>query len=214
MAGRGGGNVEAGGVDVQLFGEEQARKLASSMGVQFVSGEAFTANGSEGYRAHYAFDDIRKVQLNADEATPAPMADAGAGAERPPFTFGFARNGETSVLTIQMPQRDGGMPAGLPQLPGAAGNNPQENAQAMAMMAMMMRGLFVDVSLAVEGKVVQSTEPLDGSKLTLLQLDMDQLLSADGALQKLQQLKDPKALKDLPGVKMVTAPVIKVEFAR
>ena len=40
----------------QLFGEEQARKTAATMGVKFVSGEPIKTGDLEGYRARFAFD--------------------------------------------------------------------------------------------------------------------------------------------------------------
>ena len=42
----------------QLFGEEQARKAADTMGVTFVSGEPYKTGELEGYRARYSFADI------------------------------------------------------------------------------------------------------------------------------------------------------------
>ena len=85
-------------------------------------------------------------------------------------------------------------------MPGGGGS-PQENAQAMAMMMPMLRGLFVDVSLIVDGRVIKTNAPfVSGSQVTLLQFDFDKVSATEGALQKLQQITDPKLLKDIPGV--------------
>ena len=51
----------------QLFGEEQARKAAATMGVTFVSGETIKTGDLEGYRARYAFADISKVSVKMDQ---------------------------------------------------------------------------------------------------------------------------------------------------
>jgi hypothetical protein len=101
----------------------------------------------------------------------------------------------------------------MPKVPG--GGSPEENAQMMAMVMPMLRGLFVDVTLAVDGRVIKTNAPfVSGSQITLLQFDLDKVTATEGALQKLQQATDPKALKDVPGVKMVTDPLITIEFGR
>jgi hypothetical protein len=205
------GGAMPGGAPPQIFGEAQAQRMASAMSVRFVSGEPIKTAELEGYRAHYAFDDIRKVQLNADGAAAAGLSQ-GANS-KPPFGFEFDRGAQSSLLTIHLPE-SGTLPR-LPQLPGAAANNPQENAQALSLMTTMMRGLFVDITLAVDGRVIKTTAPyVTGSKITLLQMDLDKLLASEGALQKLQNLSDPAALKDMPGVRVVTSPSVVVQFGR
>ena len=63
------GANQTGDKPAQLFGEEQARKAADTMGVTFVSGEPYKTGELEGYRARYAFADIAKVNLKMDQAT-------------------------------------------------------------------------------------------------------------------------------------------------
>jgi hypothetical protein len=73
----------------------------------------------------------------------------------------------------------------------------------------------VDVSLVVDGRVIKTNAPeVSESRLTLLQFDFDKVTATDGALQKLQQITDPKMLKDIPGVRMVAGPVVSIEFGR
>ena len=61
------GANQTGDKPAQLFGEEQARKAADTMGVTFVSGEPYKAGELEGYRARYSFTDIAKVTLKMDQ---------------------------------------------------------------------------------------------------------------------------------------------------
>ena len=73
----------------------------------------------------------------------------------------------------------------------------------------------VPASLTVDGRVIKTNAPyVSGSKITLLQFDFDKVNATEGALQKLQQITDPKLLKDIPGVRMVTDPVVTIEFGR
>lgn len=198
----------------QLFGEEQARKAAAGMGVTFVSGEPIKTGELEGYRARYAFDDIAKVTVNMDQG--AGNLAPGSDTKKPPFGFTFNRGSAASLLTIQMPDQTPGAPGSIP-FPGAGGSEADkaQAAQAMAMMKMMMRGLFVDVALNVDGRIIKSNAPyVEGSRVTLLQIDFDKLLTDDAALLKLQSARDIKSLAAVPGLKVVTEPKVTIEFSR
>ena len=128
----------------------------------------------------------------------------------------FKRGAAASVLTIQMPDQSPGALASC-RLPGAGGTDAEkaQAAQAMTMMKMMMRGLFVDVALTVDGRIIKSNAPyVEGSRVTLMQLDFDKLLNDDAALTKLQSAKDIKSLAAVPGLKVVTEPTVTIEFSR
>ena len=184
------------------------------MGVRFVSGEPVKTAEVEGYRAHFAFDDVTKVKFSVNKTPPGPGAGAAQKVEDPPFAFGFAKNNGNSVLTINIPEPKPGETGMLPKMPGSSGS-PQDNALAMSMLMPMLRGLYVDVSLVVDGKIIKTNAPyVAGSQVTLVQFDFDKVSAADGALQKLQQITDPRQLKDIPGVRMPTEPVLTIEFGR
>jgi hypothetical protein len=211
FAGGGIGGQDKSAPEAAIFGPEQAQKLASSMGVRFVSGEPIKTADQEGYRAHYTFDDVTKVRLSMNQDPTAAGVPSQPGGT-PPFGFEFSRTNDGSTLTVRMPEQKPNQI--MPQFPGA-GSDAQNNAQALAVMSAMMRGLFVDVTLAVDGRVVKTNAPyVNGSKITLVQLDFDTLLASNGGLEKLQKISDPKLLKDIPGVKVVTEPAISVEFVR
>jgi hypothetical protein len=205
-----GGDATAAG-DVQMFGPEQAKAVAAAMGVRFESGEPVKTADVEGYRARFAFDDVTAVRLNV---SPGPGAAAAEKPAEPPFAFGFAKGESGSVLTIKIADQKPGAHGMLPKMPGGGGS-PEENAQALAMIMPMLRGLFVDVSLVVDGRVIRTNAPdVSGSRLTLLQFDFDKVAATEGALQKLQQVTDPKMLRDVPGVRMIAGPVVSIEFGR
>jgi hypothetical protein len=214
IKGFGAGNQTGGGAPPGIFGEEQARKTAESMGVTFVSGEPFKSNELEGYRARFAFDDIAKVRVNMEES--AAGMSGGGNSKQPPFRFTLDRGATSSLLTIQLPEQTPGSPKLLPDLPGAGANSDKaQAAQAMAMMKMMMKGLFVDVSLNVNGRILKSNAPyVEGSRVTLMQIDFDKMLADETALEKLQAATDLKAISSVPGLKIVSTPKVTIEFAR
>ena len=198
------------------FTEEQARKAADQMGVKFVSGEPIKTEALEGYRAHFAFDDIRQLKMRMEQQ-PASMP-GGSGNAKPapqtPYAFDFVRQGASSVLTIHVPDQKPSStlePMGL----GGANADPQAKAQALMMMKTMMAGLFVDVTLAVDGHIVKTNAPfVDGQRVTLLQVDFDRLLADPAGFERLQSAKDYKALKGVPGLKVLTDPTVSIEFGR
>jgi hypothetical protein len=200
----------------EIFGREQAEKLASSMGgVTFLSGEPIKTAELEGYRAKYGFDDITKVRANLTQGSNLAGAGAASSAE-PPVGFGFERTGSSSLLTVRMPDEKTNPFKSLARTAGGgSSDDPASNAQALAMMKTMMRGLFVDVALAVDGRVIKTNAPyVDGQRITLAQIDFDKLLDTPGALEKLQQTSDPKMLAGIPGVKVATGPTLTIEFGR
>jgi hypothetical protein len=198
-----------------FFTEEQARKAADTMNVTFVSGEPIKTAELQGYRARYSFDDISKVTVKMDQG--ANNIAPGADTKKPPFAFTFTRGATSSQLNIQMPESTTPGMSGL-QFPGAGGTTDAEKAQAaqaLTMMKMMMRGLYVDVALNVNGRILKSNAPfVDGSRVTLMQIDFDKLLADDAALMKLQGAKDLKSLAEVPGLKVVTEPKVTIDFSR
>jgi hypothetical protein len=204
-----------------LFNEAQARKTAESMGVRFVSGEPIKTAQVEGYRANFAFDDVRKIQMKmSEDPTGGALGATGASAS-PPFAFTFEQNAASSLLTITLPQDKlpGGGPLGAMggKLPGGdpAGADAAQTAQMLSMMKGMMQGLFVDVSLNVDGRIVKTNAPhVEGKRLTLLQLDFDKLLADEAAFQKLTSASDLKSLGGIAGLKVVTEPKLTIEFAK
>ncbi len=199
--------------DVQMFGPEQAQAAAAAMGVRFVSGEPVKTAEMEGYRAHYAFDDITAIKFNMKQGTPSQPGVTAPQSSEPPLAFGFAKGPSSSTLTIRVPQQARQAPL-LPQMPGGGGS-PEQNAQALSMIMPMLHGLYVDVTLAVDGRVIKSTAPgMHGPDLTLVQFDFDKVAASEGGLQKLQQITDPKELKGIPGVTLLSEPVVTIEFAR
>ena len=215
LQGMAGANAQPGDKPPQLFGEEQARKAATTMGVTFVSGEPIKTGELEGYRARYSFTDISKVSVKMDQGADSLTA-GGGDTRKPPFAFGFNRAPAASTLTIQMPEQTPGSAGGMP-LPGAATSDADkaQAAQALTMMKMMMRGLYVDVALNVDGRVIKTNAPyVEGSRVTLMQIDFDKLIADDAAMQKLLTIKDVKGLAAIPGLKIVSDPKITVEFGR
>ena len=192
-----------------IFNEAKAREMADKMGVRFLSGAPIDTPSLQGYHAKFAFDDVKALKVRMDDARSRDTL----ASKRDPFDFDFARGASSSTLTIRVPQDVQRPP--LAQLGQRPDLTPEQTQQMMAMMRPMLSGMFVDVAIAVDGRIVKTNAPfVDGARVTLVQLDLDKVMQDDAAWTKLQQAKTPEEMRNVPGVKMATGPTITIEFRK
>lgn len=177
----------------------KAHAAAMGEGVTFVSLQT-TKDGAE--QVTYAFKDISKIKV---DTAPTP-SDSDSSSKDEPLTFRFARAGGSSTVTVVFPRSKAEAPKEAPK--------PEELTQAVAMMKGMMAGLKMSSTLEVNGKVVKTNSPhAVGSKITLLEVDFDQLDEA--GLKTLassgKEMPSPAALKGVKGLK-VNEGEVTVEF--
>lgn len=209
----------AGGVNKADLERTAARM---GKGVRLVSAEPFkAANGFEGSKAVFAFDDINQVQVNQGPSM-SGSTDGRMSSEptsNDPVKFKLTRSGGTSTLTIDFIDKPGSV------APADTGANPMAdmdltNPMMMGMIKSMFAGFKVNIDLEVAGAIVKTNaEYVNGSRLTLLEMDMDSLLADEAKLKALQGKLGPDAslsavkpyLKDIKGIK-IDGPSISVEF--
>lgn len=156
--------------------EDKAKARAAMLGegVTFVSAEVLKDDEWEGIRSTYSFKDVSK--LNIDEC-----AD-GSGT-----VFRLARPaGGNAVLTVSKPfkKRE-------PQ-------PPQEDALKLTeeQKRALMAGLKMNVTVVVAGSIVKTNSPwVEGSSVTFLEVDFDQLVAEEARLKKLVET-DPATLEE------------------
>jgi len=193
-------------------------------GVTFVSAEKIDTKTAAGVRVTYVFKDINLLAVNPKPA--AAMGTEGAGASSQDaikFRFKRLQNGN-AVLTVVLPESK--------PKPGAQKEqtatptpavSPGEAAQDMSMMIMQMfKGLHMGIDINVEGKVIKTNSPyVEGSKVTLMDIDFDPLLSNEKGFKALSGKMDTameddrkmlEALKGIKGLKITTDPEVSIEF--
>ncbi len=201
--------------------EADLKRTAERMGkgVRLVSAEPAAAGGFEGVKAIFAFDDINDVQVSQDPSM-SGASDGAFSAPPPknenPIRFKLARNGAASTLTIELQDKTtaeapGDVPAGGPNMSDPA---------VMNMIKSMFDGFKVAIDVEVLGSIVQTNaEYVQGSRITLLEMDMGALFADQEKLKALQGRMKPGAslsevkpyLKDIDGIK-IDGPMINVEF--
>lgn len=191
-------------------------------GVRLVSSEPITgANGFQGTKAIFSFDDISQVEISQD-----PNLSGGtnpdrapAGKAESPVKFTFARSGGTSTLTINIADRPRG--DAKPETPAVPAEMPDlTNPMIMGMIKSMFAGFKINIDLEVVGSIVKTNaEYVAGPRITMLEMDMAALLADEAKLKALQGKISPGAsfsdikpyLKDIKGIK-IDGPAISVEF--
>ena len=189
----------------ELFSEKEMQEAASKFGegVLFMSSRPIKTADRVGRVAVYQFTDITKVRLNQKPPTGGIAAGAVArpGAKAEDVLFRFAqRPTGTSVLTVVFPEQKLD-DAVRKKDPGAA--MPTMDAAKLEMARKLFEGLKIEIDVDVLGSIVKTNSPyVQGSKVTLLEMDFNQLLAND---QLLSQVTQPgsveEAKKLLQGVK-------------
>jgi len=187
-------------------------------GVTYVSSEPLKADdGFEGSKTKFAFTDITKLRVNQN-----PQLSAGSGSglsvnakSDDPVTFALAKEAGLSTLTVTFHDKP---KATAPTTP--PGGPDMDNPQMREMMKSMFKGFKVGIDLEVVGKIVKTNaDYVQGSRVTLLEMELDGLLANEAKLKEVQKALGPNAsvaelkpyLKDIKGLK-VNDPVVTISF--
>jgi hypothetical protein len=211
MAGMGAGQTkESGGV----LNEAEFKRTAERMGVRPVSLTPMKQGGFEGAKAVFAFDDISKVRVDQGPQIGPGAASAGSDS---PIRFALKRQGSTSVLTINVDERAA---ASATEKVQEAPSIDKVDPAMMQMIKTMFEGLRIAIDLQVEGKIIKTNaDYVNGSRITLLELDAAGIFEDEAKLKDLQSKIRPGAslselrpfLKDIKGVK-VNHPSLTIEY--
>ena len=214
------GETKASGekTDDNLFAKTDWSAKAKELGdgVEFVSADRIHTEDTEGVRATYRFRDVAKLSLNPKPGAAIGTEGAGRSAPRA-IRFRFERAGARSVLTAVVPPGEREKTADA--APPAAKADPEQ----IEMIRRMFRGMHIAMNVDVEGAIVSTNASYrDGSRVTLVDLDMDRLLEDPKTLDALNarlsaaagdDARTAAVLSEFPGVKIETKPEVRIEFA-
>jgi len=187
-----------------------ARGAQLGENVRFVSSEKIAKPGYEGVRARYEFDDIRKIQLQMSPAGDGGQADAGA-----PITFDFAPSGNgVARLSIHIPSDP-------TQQSSTESPSTKPTAEEIEQMRAIFGGMRISAKLETEGAIVETNSPYqEGTTVTLLEMDFDQLISDVDKFTEVVSMGQPKDLAELterlrgvPGIKINPTDTVTIDFS-
>jgi hypothetical protein len=207
------------GQDVNPISEDQARAAATSMGsgVTYVSSTPITNGDAQGRAIVYAFTDINQVRISQQPPAPGGVTIRAQGvnsADGQAVTFALARQPDGNMLLrIIVPT-----PSAPPiDTASSAGAGPRSSPQQIAMIKQVLAGAHFSIEVQPSGHLVRTSSPfVEGQRVTLLDLDFDQVTKDEAVFSRLQGVRsvdDAKAaLKGVPGVKVNFDPEITIEF--
>jgi len=187
-----------------LFSADEARAAVNKLGsgVTFVSADKIDTPERKGIKAVYAFKDIRTLTLSELD-TPAGAEIGVTPNTLVDFTFTKLPNGH-SLLTIK---NDSDASLGNLQTE----ENPDMEAAAFAEMK---------VVFAIQvGHLVKTNVPyVNDGTVTLLSVDVDQVLADRASLQKMRKASSvggaKAALHGVKGIKVSLDPELTIEFSK
>jgi hypothetical protein len=201
-----------GGQGVDPTSEQQARELAAALGpgVTYVSSDPVSTPVGEGRDSVYAFGDVNQLRVATQPAAPGGVSiqAGGLSTSGDTLTFSFTRDpGGTAVLHINVPDSS---------LVNALSTNAAAQQQ-MTMIRSLMAGARVSLGVEPDGTLVRTNSPyVEGPRVTLLDVDLDQVLRDETLVTRVQAAKTPDdlkaAIKDVPGLKLTLERDITVEF--
>jgi hypothetical protein len=207
------------GQDVNPISEDQARAAATSMGsgVTYVSSTPITNGDAQGRAIVYAFTDINQVRISEQPPAPGGVTIRAQGvntADGRAVTFALARQPDGNMLLRIVVPTPSAPPVDTAP-PGGAG--PRSSPQQIAMIKQVLAGAHFLIGVQPSGHLVRTSSPfVAGQRVTLLDLDFDEVTKDEAVASRLQGVRsvdDAKAaLKDVPGVKINFDPEITIEF--
>jgi len=202
------------GQAVDPTSEQQAREMASALGpgVTYVSSTPVKTPTGEGRDAVYSFTDVSQLNVATQPAPPGGVTirtpALSTSADSLTFSMSQAANGN-ALLHVRVPEN---------ALVQAISTNAATLPQQLPMIKSMLAGAHLTLAVEPQGTLVGANTPhVDGPRVTLLDVDLDQLLKdPDALLARVQSAKTPeeikKSLEDVPGLKMTIVPEIVIEF--
>jgi hypothetical protein len=204
-------SLGGGGQAFDPLSEQQAREMTASIGpgVTYVSSEPISTPAGQGRASIYAFTDVSQLRISTQPAAPAGLKikTQGFSTEGESVTFAMSRNAAGhAVLQINVPE---------PNFLDALGS-PNATAQ-IGMIKTLLAGARVLLAAEPAGTVVRTTSPyVEGSRVTLLEVDLDEVLKDETLLPRLQAAKTPDEAKSIvksaAGLKINLDRAITIEF--
>lgn len=207
----------------EMFNEEELKSKASNFGegVKYVLGEKFTFEGYEGYKVVYAFTDVNKIKLSPSPDDKIPFGDDFNKDEEKAvddyLKFNFTK-GNPSTLVVNFPK-----PQMEEEIKPDSNYTPVDdstfNDQTQQKFIEMFDGMKIALRFNFEDPIDETDASfVDGSEVTLMQVDFSEIIKNKDVLKKLQN-SEPKTMEefkevvgDLEGIKIEFKEQVTIKF--
>ena len=199
------------GAALDPLSEDQFRSMAASMGpgVTYVKSDPISTPTGQGRDATFSFTDVSHLQISTQPAAPGGVAISAGGLSTTSEAITFSMTHDTagtSVLHIHVPE---------PNFLDALGSPAAANQ--IGTVKTMLAGAHVLLIAEPAGTLVRTSSPfVSGGRVTLLEVDLDEVLKDETLLPRLQAAKtqdEAKAIvQSATGLKINLDRDITIEF--
>jgi hypothetical protein len=215
----GGGDVKAEGKSNAPSAEDIAKQVSKMKGVRLVSQTPIKQGDIEGSKVLLAFDDVNQISVSEDFP--------GGGKKPDPkdeLKFSFTKQpAGTSLLSISFPERPASAGKKDKAEGDASSNAMKPSPEMLKMMSGFLKGMRMMIAIDVDGTLVRTSSPyVEGNRVTLIDVDMEQLFSNPEAIDKMaalnlgpdtgiSQARDALAKAGVKGIK-INDPKVTIEL--
>jgi hypothetical protein len=201
-----------------LFETDDIKADAKNYGenVKYVSHELVSNDNWEGYQAIYSFNDITKVQISPDPDSKVALDDQSTDTEEEEYYFFKFVKGDTPQLIIDRPDIE--LSAETDEYDDTE-ETEQNNEQEDEEFLKMMEGMKVDISVEVDGEIVNTNATyVQGSKITLFEMNLTEMMKNKEVFKEFKKnepnnIEEMKQyLEKLPGLKIEVEKPITITF--
>lgn len=213
--------------EFNMFEEDKIKEKASDYGegVEFVSMENIVTDEKEGYKAIYKFKDLSKFRVNQDPSNEMPMADQTESAEKKNeyVVFKFVK-GNPNRITIVLPDeskadKKDDEQTETDETAETTETEVEADSSDTEQMIKFMKDMKAVFEIRVDGKITNTNAThVDGSKVTLFEIDFAQLVSDADKLAQFKNFKPDsfeevkKLVSDIPGIKVELNKEVFIDF--
>ncbi len=201
--------------DVEKIKQEAAER---GSGVEYVSSEQIILPDKEGYNVVYKFSDVNQLSIKQN---PMELTSMNTLSGQMPMEQSLGENlkfnfapGSTAELEIIFPEQ------GIEDEELSEEEDTMDtNESSFEEMKAFMKGFRISLGVEVNGNIVETNAAyVDDSKITLFDIDFDQLLSNEEKYNELKNLKPgdfstiKDVMKNIPGFKIETNTPVIIKF--
>lgn len=189
----------------KMIKEAREKSPQFGTGVRFVSVVPEKTESAAGYRAVYAFDDVRQIRIGKEKKheDTAPKGKPAEKAKRDDairFEFAKAAAGSPALLTVRLPEETKDLSKEKTSPDAAkketAAQEPMD-PKTVEMMQTLFKGMRMSVSVRIEGSIIETNATWrQGTEITLMDFDFEKILGNKDLMQKMTAGK-PESFADM-----------------
>jgi len=201
--------------EFNMFNEDRLKSRVSDFGegVKYVSGESFSTDGYEGFKALYSFTDINNIKLNPSPENKVPFGEDATESEDTMVNNDFIKfkfsKGNPALLEVDFPKPEDNGSSDMEDTSEYEDSTFQN--QELEKITDMFNGLKISAIINFNNNIDETDASfVEGNTVTLLEVDFTELIKNKEVMKNLEK-KKPESMEEFKEV-VGDAKGIKIEF--